>query len=190
MTEPQRDVAPGGPRKPETLLFCLACVMDWFASGGPRRRGPHGLRDRGMPPAARFLSRERNRGKSAAGLRHCTPVRRALKRRGRWRGEEQAGAGRKSAVSDGAAGKAQWLFRVLVCRSAMFSVPLPRFPNRSLCFGLERRNDRTLASDRGPYADRIPRTSNRSGCFDLKRRSNRTHASIRGLFRKPRMRSP
>ena len=36
----------------------------------------------GMPPAARFLLRERNRGKSAAGLRPCTPVRRALKRRG------------------------------------------------------------------------------------------------------------
>ena len=62
----------------------------------------------------------------------------------------------------------------------MFSVP--RFPNRSLCFGLERRNDRTLASDRGPYANRIPRTSNRSGCFDLKRRSNRTQASIRGSY--------
>ena len=34
------------------------------------------------PPAARFLLRERNRGKSAAGLRPCIPVRRALKRRG------------------------------------------------------------------------------------------------------------
>ena len=47
---------------------------------------------------------------------------------------------------------------------------------------MERRNDRTLASDRGPYANRIPRTSNRSGCFDLKRRSNRTQASIRGSY--------
>ena len=35
----------------------------------------------------------------------------------------------------------------------MFSVP--RFPNRSLCFGLERRNGRTLASDRGPYATAV-----------------------------------
>ena len=41
------------------------------------------------PPAARFLSRERNRGKSAAGLRPCTPVRRALKRRGQRRGGEK-----------------------------------------------------------------------------------------------------
>ena len=77
-------------------------------------------------------------------------------------------------------GNSRLLFRVVICRSAMFSVP--RFPNRSLCFGLERRNGRTLASDRGPYANRIPRTSNRSGCFDLKRRSNRTQASIRGSY--------
>ena len=68
-----------------------------------------------VPPAARFLSRERNRGKSAAGLRPCTPVRRALKRRGHRRGGEEAGAGRESAVSDGAPGKAEWLFRVLIC---------------------------------------------------------------------------
>ena len=79
-------------------------------------------------------------------------------------------------------GNSRLLFRVVVCTLAQFTVPLPRFPNRSLCFGLERRNDRTLASDRGPYANRIPRTSNRSGCFDLKRRSNRTQASIRGSY--------
>ena len=30
-------------------------------------------KEKGMPPAARFLSRERNRGKSAAGVRPCTP---------------------------------------------------------------------------------------------------------------------
>ena len=43
-----------------------------------------------LPPEARFLSRERNRGKSAAGLRPCTPGRRALKRRGQRRGGEKA----------------------------------------------------------------------------------------------------
>ena len=43
-----------------------------------------------------------------------------------------------------------WLFVDRQC----FPSLLPRIPNRSLCFGLERRNDRTLASDRGPYADR------------------------------------
>ena len=50
-------------------------------------------------------------------------------------------------------GNSRLLFRVVICRSAMFSVP--RFPNRSLCFGLERRNGRTLASDRGPYATAV-----------------------------------
>ena len=64
------------------------------------------------PPAARFLSRERNRGKSAAGLRPCTPVRQALKRRGQRLDDKQAGAGRESAISDGAAGNARLLFRV------------------------------------------------------------------------------
>ena len=69
------------------------------------------------PPAARFLSREINRGKSAAGLRPCTPVRRALKRRGHRFDDKQAGAGRESAISDDPAGNARLLFRVL------FAVP-------------------------------------------------------------------
>ena len=51
----------------------------------------------GLPPAARFLLRERNRGKSAAGLRPCTPVRRALKRRGHRFDDKQAGAERRLA---------------------------------------------------------------------------------------------
>ena len=59
------------------------------------------------PPAAGFLSRERNRGKSAAGLRPCTPVQRALKRRGQRRGGEQAGAERQLADFESAW---QWSF--------------------------------------------------------------------------------
>ena len=51
-------------------------------------------------------------------------------------------------------GNARLLFRVVICRSAMFSVPLPRFPSRSLCFGLERRSNRTQASIRGSYGNR------------------------------------
>ena len=54
------------------------------------------------PPAARFLSRERNRGKSAAGLRPCAPVGRALKRRGHRFDDKQAGAERQLAEFESA----------------------------------------------------------------------------------------
>ena len=132
------------------------------------------------PPAARFLLRGRNRGKSAAGASPCTPGAAGAEAKGAKARRGKSGRDMRLSSADYTAGNARLPFRVVICRSAMFSVP--RFPNRSLCFGLERRNGRTLASDRGPYANRIPRTTNRSGCFDLKRRSNRTQASIRGSY--------
>ena len=79
------------------------------------------------PPAARFLLRGRNRGKSAAGLRPCTPVRRALKRRGQRFDDKQAGVVRESAASDGAAGKALLLFRMPFAAPAQ-GRPVPWLP--------------------------------------------------------------
>jgi len=124
------------------------------------------------------FSSARETGKRARqGRSPAPPVPRALKRRGQWRGGEEAGDIRAPAPLT-------ILLAMLVCFSGWLSVDrqyfpslLPRFPNRSLCFGLERRNDRTLASDRNPYANRIPCTSNRSGCFNLKRRSIRFSGS-------------
>ena len=100
-------------------------------------------------------------------------------------------------------GNSRLLFRVVICRSAMFSVPLPRFPNRSLCFGLKRRSNRTQASIRGSYGNRgcaareicddeearevhsrspvSPIGAQRSGS-DGKRRNDRTLASFPGPY--------
>ena len=65
--------------------------------------------------------RERNRGKSAAGLRPCTPVRRALKRRGQRRGGEEAGGIR-------ALGPLTKLQATLVCFSGCLSLHRRRDP--------------------------------------------------------------
>ena len=125
------------------------------------------------------LTREKP-GKERGGAPPLRPGAAGAEAKGTWTRRRTSGWYMRLCFADCTVGIALLLFRVVICRSAMFSVP--RFPNRSLCFGLERRNGRTLASDRGPYANRIPRTSNRSGCFDLKRRSNRTQASIRGSY--------
>ena len=106
------------------------------------------------PPAARFLLRERNRGKSAAGAFPCTPGAQGAEAKGALTRRRTSGWYMRLCFADCTVGIALLLFRVVICRSAMFSVPLPRFPNRSLCFDLKRRSNRTQASIRGSYGNR------------------------------------
>ena len=133
---------------PQEGARCFSPRTSWAAGGEASLPMGVCLRRPGFSYARETGERAR-RGSAPA-----PPVPRALKRRGQRRGGEEAGGMCASAPL-------MILQAIPVCFSGRLSADrqcfpslLPRFQNRSLCFGLERRSNRTHASIRGYYGNR------------------------------------